>query len=166
MKVLPKKKPARKKRKKKVFDPDKISALLNKIPNAAPRQKKAAQPRSSKIPPKSRSPGRGRPDGRDARMTMNEIDAFRAQVSRCWNPPVGGLGADRLVVRMRLKLKVDGMLARPPQLMNSQSSPFFAAASDAALRAVWQCQPYEMPIKKYRVWSDMVLNFDPREMFR
>ncbi len=165
-KALPKKKPRPKKAKKKSFDPDKISALLNKIPNAAPRAAKPAPPAPKKAVQKRDEPGRGRQDGRDTRMTVNEIDAFRAQISRCWNPPIGGLGADRLVVRMRLKLKRDGMLASPPQLMNSQSSPFFAAASDAALRAVWQCQPYEMPVNKYSVWSDMVLNFDPREMFQ
>ena len=165
-KILPKKKRVRKKRKKKLFDPDKISALLNKIPNAKPAAADNDLPPIKQAVVKKAQPERGRVDGMDARMTMSEIDAFRAQVSRCWNPPVGGLGADRLVVKLRLKLKRDGMLDNPPQLMNSQSSPFFAAASDAALRAVWQCQPYDMPVKKYAVWRDMILNFDPREMFQ
>ena len=166
-KILPKKKKrVVKKRKKKSFDPDKISALLNRIPNAKPAAADNDLPPIKQAAVKKARPERGRVDGLDARMTMNEIDAFRAQVSRCWNPPVGGLGADRLVVKMRLKLKRDGMLDNPPQLMNLQSSPFFAAASDAALRAVWQCQPYDMPVKKYPVWRDMILNFDPREMFQ
>jgi len=164
-KVVRKKKPVRKKPKKKTFDPDKISALLNKLPNAQPQANKPAPTAVKKPPAKPINADRGRVDGLDARMSVNEIDAFRAQISRCWNPPVGGLGADRMVVRMRIQLKEDGGLANPPRLMNSQSSPFFAAASDAALRAVWQCQPYDMPKQKYAVWRDMILNFDPREMF-
>ena len=164
-KAPPKKKKVRKKRKKKSFDPDKISALLNKLPNAEAQTRKVEPRAAEKTPAKPVNADRGRADGRDARMSMNEIDAFRSQISRCWNPPVGGLGADRMVVKLRIQLRQDGSLANPPKLMNSQRSPFFAAASDAALRAVWQCQPYEMPKQKYAVWRDMILNFDPREMF-
>ena len=38
-------------------------------------------------------------------------------------------------------------------------------AADSAVRAVYQCQPYELPSEKYAVWRDMILNFDPRQMY-
>ena len=48
----------------------------------------------------------------------------------------------------------------------SGSSPFFQAAADSAVRAVFQCQPYELPSEKYALWRDMILNFDPSDMYR
>lgn len=99
-------------------------------------------------------------------MTFNEIDALRAKISQCWNPPVGGLGAEAIRVKLRLQLRQDGGLSSTPQVVNRMASPFFQAAADAAVRAVMLCQPYnELPAQKYAQWRDMILNFDPREMF-
>src|SRR5262249_47189421 len=84
----------------------------------------------------------------------------------CWTPPPGGLGADQIAVKLRLKLNEDGTLVGYPTVANSGSSPFFQAAADRAVRAVFQCQPYELPQAKYALWRDMILNFDPSEMYR
>ena len=43
----------------------------------------------------------------------------------------------------------DGTLIGYPTVANSGSSPFFQAAADSAVRAVYQCQPYELPSEKY-----------------
>jgi colicin import membrane protein len=107
----------------------------------------------------------GSPDGDGDRLSANEIDAFRAQVSRCWTPPVGGLGADAIIVKLHILLKEDGTLARPPRIQNRINSPFFTPAADSALRAVLQCEPYRMPPEKYSLWRDMLLTFDPRQMY-
>ena len=108
---------------------------------------------------------KGRSNGRDLSMTFKEIDALRAKISQCWNPPVGGLGADAIKVKLRLRLREDGVLSREPEVVNRQGSPFFRAAADAAVRAVMLCQPYQLPARKYAMWRDMILNFDPKEMF-
>jgi hypothetical protein len=34
------------------------------------------------------------------------------------------------------------------------------------VRAVYQCQPYTLPSDKYALWRDMILNFDPSDMYR
>jgi hypothetical protein len=78
---------------------------------------------------------------------------------------VGGLGADAIKVKLRLRLREDGVLSREPEVVNRQGSPFFRAAADAAVRAVMLCQPYQLPPRKYAMWRDMILNFDPKEMF-
>jgi hypothetical protein len=156
-KIAAKPKPALKK--KKDFDPDKIAALLNKVPDAGARTSASAEVKQK---PK---PAKGRTDGRDLTMTFNEIDALRARISQCWNPPVGGLGADAIKVKLRLQLRKDGVLSREPEVVNRAGSPYFRAAADAAVRAVMLCQPYELPAKKYALWRDMILNFDPKEMF-
>ncbi len=90
----------------------------------------------------------------------------RARISDCWTPPPGGLGADAIVVKIRLKLNQDGTLEGYPSVANSGSSPFFQAAADSAVRAVFQCQPYVLPVAKYALWRDMILNFDPSQMYR
>ena len=152
-------KPKPKHEKKKTFDPDKIAALLNKVPDAGAQSTAAAEPK------KKPRPAKGRSVGRDLAMTFNEIDALRARISQCWNPPVGGLGADAIKVKLRLRLRQDGVLSREPEVVNRAGSPYFRAAADAAVRAVMLCQPYELPAKKYAQWRDMILNFDPKEMF-
>ncbi|MCG8648857.1 MAG: hypothetical protein MI861_03440, partial [Pirellulales bacterium] len=148
---------AKKKPAKKAFDPDCITALLDKRPDAA-----APAPTP---PRKPSAPARGTSSGQDQKMTLSEIDALRARISQCWNPPVGGLGADAIRVRLRLKLTPEGTLSERPQIVNQEGSPFFQAAADSAVRAVMLCQPYALPGTKYALWRDMILNFDPREMF-
>jgi hypothetical protein len=149
------------------FDAENIAALLNKLPD------KATPPKTTPLRPAPRKqklarvtpPSEGRSHGTDAIMTANEIDAFKVQISQCWRPPTGGLGSKNLNVKLRIKFKPDGTLAKPPELANFSGSPFFRPAAEAAQRAVWQCQPYRMPKNKFATWQDMILNFDPREMF-
>lgn len=154
---------ARAEPKKKPFNPDDIAALLDKRPDAAPAPQPARKPAAAPAAPQQ--PARGVTRGQDERMTLSEIDALRARISQCWNPPVGGLGADAIRVKLRLQLNRDGMLAGRPQVVNRESSPFFQAAADSAVRAVMLCQPYQLPDTKFALWRDMILNFDPREMF-
>ena len=147
--------------KKRDFNPDKIAALLNKIPDAAD-DPKPVLPDDGKPPKKVK----GQTNGTEISMSVNEIDALRARIADCWTPPPGGLGADQIVVKLRLKLNEDGTLVGYPTVANSGSSPFFQAAADSAVRAVYQCQPYELPKAKYALWRDMILNFDPSDMYR
>lgn len=163
---------------KREFDPDRISALLNRDPKAGapsaqegpkepwrPARSLQDQAVGMDAPAAPAQDVRGVPGGLDARLSSNEIDAFRAQISRCWAPPVGGLGGEAIIVKLRIELNRDGTLTRAPQLANATSSPFFTAAADSATRAVLQCQPYSMPAEKYSQWRDMLLNFDPRRMY-
>jgi len=149
--------------KKSDFDADQIAALLDKRPDAA-QKTPPPKPDDKQVlePP---APAEGRAEGRDQQMSISEIDALRARISQCWSPPVGGLGSDAIRVKIRMQLKEDGMLAADPQVVNRDGSPFFMAAADSAVRAVMLCQPYTLPDEKYAQWRDMILNFDPREMF-
>jgi hypothetical protein len=46
-----------------------------------------------------------------------------------------------------------------------QNSAYFVAASDSAVRAVQQCEPFSLPPAKYEYWKDMILTFRPTDMF-
>jgi outer membrane biosynthesis protein TonB len=154
------KKPAPKQDSKRDFNTDRIAALLNKIPDAdnepAPVLPPEAEPKKV----------RGQSNGTEMTMSVNEIDALRARIAQCWSPPPGGLGADQIVVKLRLRLNEDGTLVGYPTIANRGSSPFFQAAADSAVRAVYQCQPYALPAEKYELWRDMILTFDPSDMYR
>jgi len=146
--------------KKRDFNTDRIAALLNKIPDAA--EEPAPVLPSDETPNKVR----GQSNGTQQTMSVNEIDALRARIAQCWSPPPGGLGAEQIVVKLRMKLNEDGTLVGYPTVANRGASPFFQAAADSAVRAVYQCQPYALPSDKYALWRDMILNFDPSEMYR
>jgi outer membrane biosynthesis protein TonB len=158
-KAKPKPRPAPQAEKKRDVNVDRMAALLNKLPDAA-REARTENAR----PDTPRKKVKGQSSGTQMTMAVN-VDALRAKIAQCWNPPPGGLGADAIIVKLRLQLNEDGSLIGYPTVANSGSSPFFQAAADSAVRAVYQCQPYELPAEKYAVWRDMILNFDPRQMY-
>jgi hypothetical protein len=113
------------------------------------------------------TPSLGTPTGNAAALSQNEIDALRARLRDCWTVPAGLAEARDLVVSVRIQFNKDGSLAADPRLMNQGSHPAFQAASESALRAVRRCAPYTfMPPAKYEGWKDIIVDFDPRDMFR
>jgi outer membrane biosynthesis protein TonB len=159
-KAKPKPKPKPQVEKKRDANVDRMAALLNNLPDAAREARTEDAPLDT-----PRKKVKGQSSGTQMTMAVNEIDALRAKIAQCWNPPPGGLGADAIIVKLRLQLNEDGSLVGYPTVANSGNSPFFQAAADSAVRAVFQCQPYELPAEKYALWRDMILNFDPRHMY-
>jgi colicin import membrane protein len=141
--------------KQRDFNPDKIAALLDR--REAPRMRAADE-----ISPTA---ALGASTGNAPRLTQSEIDALRAQIQACWNPPIGAENAQELIVRLRVQFRLDGTLSAEPALVNNGSSPYFRVAAESAMRAVRRCQPYTMPAAKYDVWRDVEVTFDPRDMF-
>jgi colicin import membrane protein len=167
---LKKKREEEKKRKaaeaKKRFDAERISALLNKMPDKGAARPSVPLDQQAKG---IKGPVLGAPEGRDKQISASEI-AILAQIIRScvqskWNVMGGGEGAQHTVVKLRLRFNADGTLATAPVVMNPQSTTTFLAISDSAIRAAEACQPYSLPPARYEVWKDIVLNFDPRDMF-
>jgi hypothetical protein len=87
-------------------------------------------------------------------------------VQPCWKVLGGGEGASGAVVRMRIQLNQDGSLNGEPQILSqSDNSALGMASAESARRAVIQCQPYRLPQDKYASWQDLILKFDPKDMF-
>lgn len=139
------------------FDPNKVAALLDK--RDPRRQAAGGETLNSQV-------ALGSPTGNAQSLSQNEIDALRAQIQACWNPPVGLAEAKDLTVLVRLMLNPDGTLSGEPVLLNRVSNPLFQVAAESAVRAIQRCQPYKLPIAKYAVWKDVEIVFDPRDMFR
>ncbi|MCT8971738.1 cell envelope integrity protein TolA [Microbaculum marinisediminis] len=147
--------PAKPKTPEAKFDADKIAALLNKVPDSGG---------GTMSDTGSINPSLGTATGTASTLTVSEIDALRAQIARCWNPPVGVLDAGQMVVRIGMDLNPDGSLKGPPTLLNASSDPVFTVAAEAAIRAVNRCQPYFLPPEKYSSWQQIHMSFDPREL--
>jgi colicin import membrane protein len=140
------------------FDASRIAALLDK---------RDPQRKSATGDTLSNTPALGTATGTAVALSQNEIDALRARLRQCWNVPVGVAEARDLIVTVRIQFKQDGNLLTEPRLMNSASHPAFVTASESALRAVRTCAPYTfLPAAKYEAWKDVIVDFDPRDMFR
>jgi hypothetical protein len=149
------------KKKQKQLDVEKVAALLNKInedQTSPPEQlQEAGTPQQGSFDVAS---------GRDARMSVDELDWLRQKIRECWNPPVGVTEAENLQVHVQIELDRSGSVSGVPQVVNRQPHPLFDVAASAAVRAVLRCQPYDrLPPEKFESWHSIILNFDPREMF-
>ena len=166
-KKLAEKRRRERERRKKQFDPDKLAALLNKIPDkSAPSGSQDSRP-DKKLP---KGPRAGAPEGRDTRLTASQRSLLGVMMKRavreCWRVQTGISGADRLVVDVEVKLDPSGRLRGEPRVMNRSSDPVFRDASINAIRALKQCEPYDLPKDLYKGgWDHMVVTFDPQRMF-
>ena len=89
------------------FDTSKIAALLDKH---APQRIAAS---GAEV---SHTASLGSVTGQAQQLSQTEIDALRAQIKRCWNPPVGVAEARDLIVSVWIALNQDGTLAMQPVL--------------------------------------------------
>jgi len=146
--------------KKELFDPDQIAALIDK----AKEEQAETQKKSNKLTQSSvkNSFARG--------LSLSEEDALRAQIFGCWSVPLGLPYDEKLLVRIKLKLKQDGTIMKSEILdherMNTPGQSFYRVLAESALRAVRICQPLKVPPTGYERWKDLQLNFDPTEMLK
>ncbi len=135
------------------FDADRISQLINRADTSGGGD---GAGRASL----------GERTGRQAaRMTLSELDSLRAQMERCWNPPVGALGAENLAVKLIVKFNPDGSVRETPNAAVVSPTPAHLAAAESARRAVLACQPYTLPPEKYDLWKEVQVTFDPRTLY-
>ena len=165
---LAKKKQREKERQAQKFDSGRISALLNKIPDAAAPQGGSADPNAR--PDAPRGARAGAPEGRDSRLTASQRSLLavmmKQAVSRCWNINSGLEGADQVIVELEIRLGQDGRLAGQPNVVNTGRGAIFRDAVNSAVRALIQCEPYDLPQQFYKGgWDHMVVTFDPQKMF-
>jgi len=147
------------------FDPDKIAALLDKQPDAAAEASTTKATAKPKEKPKLQI---GSDTGTGTGLTISEkqalVTALKQQIKRCWNPPTGATGADLLTVRLNIELDEQGNLKGMPRTLDRQASPLFLIAEESAVRAVYDCQPYNLPVEHYTTWRSVNFKFDPTEM--
>ena len=104
----------------------------------------------------------------NAKLTLSEEDALKAQIFGCWSIPLGLPYNENLLVRIKLFLNPDGTVSQSEILdharMNKPGQGFYKVLAESALRAVKLCQPLRVPTTGYERWKELQLNFDAREM--
>lgn len=155
--------------KAKKFDPDAIErqlALLDRDPRKKNAPAAAPDPESET---KLKGPTLGAREGRDQKISASEIamigQIIRSCVASKWNVLSGGVSAQETLVKIRLQFNPDGTLNKAPEVMNPQRTSYFVAISESAVRAVQDCEPFNLPAPRYEVWKDIVINFQPKDMF-
>ena len=101
-----------------------------------------------------------------AKLSQSEMDALRGQIQRCWNVPAGAADAQELKVSVQFRLDPSGALDGAPRIVSGGDAGGIArTAAESARRAVIRCAPYTLPSDKYDAWSEVIVHFDPRDMF-
>lgn len=107
----------------------------------------------------------GLPNAHGSMNTGSCAEYIQDRIGQNWDLPIGGLSAERTVVRLHIELNPDGTLRHPPAVMDQASSPTYQAMADAAVRAAIKGQPYVLPPQQFERCRDIVLRFDPSEMY-
>lgn len=156
----------------KRFSTDRIAALLDKRKQKQPSPTAKVAETSTKTAKAESRPSPRAAISSDQPLTMSEIDAIRFQIQQCWSVPAGARDAEDLIVQVKIFLKPDGSLARPPEIVDSArmarpGEEFFRVAAESARRAVQRCSPLKnLPVTKYERWREITLTFNPREMLQ
>lgn len=102
-------------------------------------------------------------------LQLGEMDALRYQLAKCWNLPAGAVNAEDLIVDIRIEVNPDRTVKSAEIVDQSRynSDSFFRAAADSARRAVYNpmCNPLALPADKYDIWKDILIRFNPQDMF-
>jgi hypothetical protein len=131
-----------------------ISRLLDQLTKAEPAPRKNART----APQASEAVGLGNA------ATVSLAEAMRNAIRRCWNPIIGAPNPADQIVTFSLRLNRDGTIASW-QLLTLNGNNYTTAAAEAASRAAYACQPYDMlPAARYNEWREFQLRFDPRQM--
>jgi hypothetical protein len=144
--------------KKELFDPNNIAALIDKskVESAETIKKndKVTQDQQKNV--------------ENAKLSLSEEDALKAQIFGCWSIPLGLPYNENLLVRIKLQLNPDGTVSQSEILdharMNKPGQGFYKVLAESALRAIKLCQPLRVPTTGYERWKELQLNFDAREM--
>ncbi len=144
---------------------DRQTAVLNRDPNAGAPSGDYDPSHPWRPASSLQDQAMGLPQARGAMNAGTCADLVQSRIEQNWDLPIGALSAETTIVRLRIELNRDGTLLRPPTTMDASMSPAYQAMADAAVRAAIRGQPYLVPPEQYERCRDMVLRFNPRDMY-
>lgn len=138
------------------FNADQVAALLNKQDAAGGGAKRSTETASLG----------GTRTTRGNTLSQSEMDALRGQIQKYWNiiPGMADGGDVRVTVKMRLD-PAGNIIGEPDVSASGGSAGTRGTLSGSARRAVLRAQPYQLPKEKYDSWAEVIVNFDPSQMF-
>jgi len=150
----PQEKQANKPKSDEEFDLDKVAALLSKEKATGGGAKRSTDEASLG----------GEKTTSGEKLTQSEEDALRGQLEGCWSLPVGGEDSGELRVDIKFRLDTNGKLDGLPEVERSSGNRQF---DESAIRAVQKCDRngLQVPDGKQEAWAEVIVHFDPSEMF-
>jgi len=88
---------------------------------------------------------------------------FKEQVERCWKKPYGGIESQNPEIAFEIKLKRDGTLESTPVPEGTPSTPYLRVYQESAMRAIIECQPYNLPAAFFDEWKYFAPVFTERK---
>ena len=103
----------------------------------------------------------------DRKLTINEIDFFRQQISSCWKPPLSANNMDdNMYVKIFLEVdKNRNVIRETIELVDTnipRSKMYYEPIIDSALNAFLnpECSQLNLPKDKYQTWKNLTITFD------
>jgi outer membrane biosynthesis protein TonB len=140
--------------KERTFDQSKIAALLDKRDPS--RQATTGETLNSNA-------ALGLAKGRAADNSATWGSMFRAQVERCWKIPYGGIESQNPEAAFTIRLRRDGRLEGQPTPEGTPATPYLRVYQESALRAIIECQPYNLPADSFEEWKYFTPVFNDRK---
>jgi outer membrane biosynthesis protein TonB len=147
--------PQPQKPKERTFDQSKIAALLDKRDPA--RQATTGDTLNSNA-------ALGLAKGRAADNSATWGSMFQSQVERCWKKPYGGIESQNPEAAFTIRLKRDGTLEGMPVPEGTPATPYLRVYQESALRAIIECQPYNLPATFFDEWKYFAPVFTERKI--
>lgn len=144
---------------------DQQSAVLNRDPNAGAPSGEWNPSQPWRPASSLQDQAMGVPNARGAMNAGTCADAIQSRIEQAWILPIGQQSAENTVIRLHIELRMDGTLLRPPTVMDPAYTPVQQAMADAAMRAAESAQPYNIPPQQYEQCRNMILRFNPRDMY-
>jgi len=138
----------------RAFDQSKIAALLDKRDPS--RQAVAGETLNSNA-----ALGLAKGKASDNSATWGSM--FQQQVERCWKKPYGGIEAQKSEAAFAIRLKRDGRLEGMPVPEGTPATPYLRVYQESALRAIIECQPYNLPPAYFEEWKYFAPVFTERK---
>jgi outer membrane biosynthesis protein TonB len=138
----------------RAFDQSKIAALLDKRDPS--RQAVTGETLNSNA-------ALGLAKGRASDNSATWGSMFQQQVERCWKKPYGGIEAQKSEAAFAIRLKRDGRLEGMPVPEGTPATPYLRVYQESALRAIIECQPYNLPAAYFEEWKYFAPVFTERK---
>ena len=101
------------------------------------------------------------------RLAASELDRVRKQIEGVWRLPAGVKGMHEISIKVRISMNPDRTV-RSVSLVNKSllTNPTYQILAETALKAVneFRYKPLLLPPNKYKVWKEITMEFDPRNI--
>lgn len=97
---------------------------------------------------------------------VDSASAIPNQVLQNWNVIPGLEGADKVRIKIKMKLDPSGRIVGTPDVMATGGpTATRQAIASSAYRAVLRSSPFKnLPLDKYDAWKEVVINFDTSDL--